>query len=293
MGKEVFITDLQLLCLDFSKSIHSQAEVLGISHHTLRKKLRAKGLLTRFKFTKRTYSSKEAYEQNPKQCVHCLKPLLYTQRRNEYCSGRCAALHTQQIIGHRKVSVEERQRLSIWGKLYAYRNAKQRTIKTCPACANQFSVIPSRLIQICCNRKCYNLWMKKTGYMRGKTGGYRKEAGKGKMGWYKGYFCNSSWELAWVIYNLDHGVVFTRNLQSFPYTFDGRQYKYYPDFKLEGDQYVEIKGWITNKDLAKFSQFPHQLTIVGKPEIKSILQYVHTTYGKSFVNLYQYNPINI
>ena len=43
------------------------------------------------------------------------------------------------------------------------------------------------------------------------AGGYRRGSGRGKKGWYKGYWCDSSWELAWVIYSLEHGVEFTRN----------------------------------------------------------------------------------
>ena len=39
-------------------------------------------------------------------------------------------------------------------------------------------------------------------------GGKRHGSGRGKKGWYKGYYCDSTWELAWVIYQLDHGVKF-------------------------------------------------------------------------------------
>ena len=42
------------------------------------------------------------------------------------------------------------------------------------------------------------------GYLKGKTGGIREGAGRSKSGWYKGYYCNSSYELAWVIYSLDN-----------------------------------------------------------------------------------------
>jgi len=38
-------------------------------------------------------------------------------------------------------------------------------------------------------------------------GGYQKKSGRGKWGWYKGFWCDSSYELAYVIYNLDHNIV--------------------------------------------------------------------------------------
>ena len=42
-------------------------------------------------------------------------------------------------------------------------------------------------------------------------GGKRHGSGRGKKGWYKGYWCDSSWELALVIYNLEHNIKFERN----------------------------------------------------------------------------------
>ena len=43
--------------------------------------------------------------------------------------------------------------------------------------------------------------MKKVG-----GGGYRKGSGRRKKGWYKGFWCDSSWELAWVIYQIEHDI---------------------------------------------------------------------------------------
>ena len=45
------------------------------------------------------------------------------------------------------------------------------------------------------------------------SGGYRKGSGVGKGGWYKGYWCDSSYELAWIIFNIEHGNLFTRNTE--------------------------------------------------------------------------------
>ena len=54
-----------------------------------------------------------------------------------------------------------------------------------------------------------------------KSGGYRRNGGKGIRGWYKGYWCDSSWELAYVIYNLEHNIHFIRNTKGFNYKFEG------------------------------------------------------------------------
>jgi len=119
-----------------------------------------------------------------------------------------------------------------------------------------------------------------------KGGGFRMGAGRGKRGWYKGYWCDSSWELAWVIYNLDHGISFERNREGFTYIFEGAKYKYYPDFIMK-DTYVEIKGYENDKFRAKKKQFPQKLKVLYFKEIKPILEYVENKYGKDFVKLYK------
>lgn len=42
-------------------------------------------------------------------------------------------------------------------------------------------------------------------------GGYRKGSGVGKSGWYNGIYCDSSWELAYVIYHIDNNLPIIRN----------------------------------------------------------------------------------
>ena len=129
--------------------------------------------------------------------------------------------------------------------------------------------------------------MNKTGYLKGKSGGYRKNSGRGKQGWYKGYFCQSSWELAWVIYQLDHKLKFKRNTQGFEYKFENKKYKFYPDFVLDNGEYVEVKGYMTDKNKSKFLHFPHTLTVIGKNDIKPYIEYVEKKYGKNYLNLYE------
>src|SRR5712691_797447 len=93
-------------------------------------------------------------------------------------------------------------------------------------------------------------------------GQYRPGSGRGRQGRYKGIWCDSSYELAFVIYSLDHGFPFARNWQAFPYTFDGAQRTWIPDFRLDGGFYLEIKGYVTDQVRAKFAAFPHPLIIV-------------------------------
>lgn len=115
-------------------------------------------------------------------------------------------------------------------------------------------------------------------------GGYRKGSGRGKKGWYKGYWCDSSWELAYVVYNIDHNIPFRRNHDYFLYEYDGKTHKYYPDFIEEG-KYIEIKGFLRSNDPAKFKSVPN-LVVITPEDINKYLDYVVSTYGCDYTKLY-------
>ena len=108
-----------------------------------------------------------------------------------------------------------------------------------------------------------------------------------KAGWYKDIWCDSSWELAWVIYCIDHSIPFIRNSKGFDYVFNNENHTYFPDFYLiEKDTYVEIKGYCTEKDLAKFKYFPNSIEVIDDQKIQPILEYVVSTYGNNYTDMY-------
>lgn len=122
----------------------------------------------------------------------------------------------------------------------------------------------------------------------GKNGGYKKGCGRGKKGWYKGYWCDSSWELAFILYNIDHNIKFKQNKNFFNYEINGKIRKYYPDFILEDGTYIEIKGYQSKLDDIKFKNFPkeNKLKIINFNSDSKILDYVIEKYGKNFIELY-------
>jgi hypothetical protein len=123
-----------------------------------------------------------------------------------------------------------------------------------------------------------------------KKYGCTKGAGRGKHGWYKGYWCDSSWELAYVIYNLEHDIKFTRNTQGFEYEFEGKKHKYYPDFILEDGTYVEIKGQKGIQWEEKKKSFSLPLILIDKLQISKYIKYSEEKYGYDFIKLYDGNP---
>lgn len=121
--------------------------------------------------------------------------------------------------------------------------------------------------------------------MKQVGGGYRTGSGRGKKGWYQGFFCDSSWELAFVIFNIDQGVNIVRSKEVRTYTFDGKTKRYYPDFEIDG-QLIEIKGFKTSQWEAKLQDNP-DVKVYYLDEMQEILDYVISSYGKNFIELYE------
>ena len=125
------------------------------------------------------------------------------------------------------------------------------------------------------------------------SGGIRQGSGYGKGGWYKGYWCDSSWELAFIIYHIDNNIKFERNREGFEYLYQDKISKYYPDFIIDGI-YYEIKGRRCYEDLedktkSKIDQFNHRLIVLYENDVKEYLKYTISKYGDDFVKLYEKN----
>jgi len=117
------------------------------------------------------------------------------------------------------------------------------------------------------------------------NGGYRQGSGRGKKGWYKGFFCHSSWELAYVAYCLDHNIDIKRNTEKRQYVWKDKVKNYIPDFIVEGNL-IEIKGFKTEQWLAKLEANP-DVKVLYEKDLEPVLSYVKNKYGKDFASLYE------
>jgi hypothetical protein len=165
-----------------------------------------------------------------------------------------------------------------------------RVKNVCVMCKKEFEVHKYRSDSKFCSKKCFYS-DKDFKFRRKSKGGVREGSGHGKSGWYKGIQCDSSYELAWVIYNLEHGVNFIRNKKGFEYFFDGKKHNYYPDYYLpDKDEYVEIKGFKTKQNESKIEQFKYKISTLYKKDLTDIFNYVINKYGRNFIELYEGNP---
>jgi hypothetical protein len=91
---------------------------------------------------------------------------------------------------------------------------------------------------------------------------------------YNGIDLHGTWELKYAQYLDKNNIKWIRCKEQFDYFYDGKNRKYTPDFYLiESDEYIEIKGYKTEKDKAKWSQFPKnkKLIVLTASELKDII----------------------
>lgn len=123
-----------------------------------------------------------------------------------------------------------------------------------------------------------------------KAGGLRYNSGRGKKGWYKGFYLRSTYELVYIIYNLDHNIKIKPCKKSYLYEYDGKQHRYYPDFELEDGTIIEIKGYMNEQTKAKIKSVTDKpIKVLFEKDLQYAFDYVkeNYTYNK-LEDLYEY-----
>lgn len=186
--------------------------------------------------------------ENIRTCLNCRK-ILNGRDQKKYCSKKCFASHTH-TTKKKKQSKETKRKISTSVKNIsptrsdALKKPVMIEIK-CPICGNikkikttapgSFSKTKS------CSKKCLSKLLSKKSIESG-CGGYREGSGRSKSGYYKGVYCGSSYELIFLVYHLNIGSNIKRCKLKIPYTYNGQNHHYYPDFEIDNIIY-EIKGF--------------------------------------------------
>lgn len=216
-----------------------------------------------------------------KLCPKSKCETLHTNK-GRFCSKKCANSrgpwsddHKQllSLLAKQKPTGFAKERLG--GKHMLNKHYSEIETRFCLTCFQPFVVLKSSN-NVTCSPPCQN------------HGGLRKGAGRGKHGWYKGLWLDSTYELAYVIYCLDHDQTVIRNKRFWYYIdpLDGKTKKYYPDFLVNG-KLVEIKGIINSLTQIKANAVTEPLLILTKKELQPIFQYVENKIGLKIGKLYQ------
>ena len=115
-----------------------------------------------------------------------------------------------------------------------------------------------------------------------KLGGYKPNAiKKYHNGNYKGIHCDSSWELAYLVYCLEHNIPIKRCDIKRTYIINNESKNYFPDFIINNSQIIEIKGYYNEVSKIKHEQNP-DIQFLFKKDLTDVLNYVIEKYGNKF-----------
>ena len=218
-------------------------------------------------------------------CPKCGKKFVVKCTQNDFDKGRHMKFCSRGCANSRTHTKNSIQQISNSVTKY-YSNIenckKQCKIYKCKYCGKEFTILDKRNTngRQYCSVECRNRWIKENA----KWGGCRDGSGRGKSGWHKGIYCSSTWELAYVIYCIDHNIPIERCKEKRSYTYKGKVHNYYPDF-VTPDGIIEIKGYITEQWIEKEKQNPDVKTLY-KDDMKPYLQYVHDNYTNDIASLY-------
>jgi len=88
---------------------------------------------------------------------------------------------------------------------------------------------------------------------------------------YNGVDFHGTWELLYAKFLDQKNVRWQRCKERFSYTYENKVRYYTPDFYLpDTNEYVEIKGYETEKDKIKWSQFPGKLIVLKEKDLKQL-----------------------
>ncbi len=223
------------------------------------------------------------------KCERCGKVMTEYFGSGRFCSRACANAHKHSNKTKEKISLSISKNLKEKNKIV--KNLKEieyyKNPNKCIICDNILS-FDNRFNKTCCDL-CKRKYLSLNSKLH-NLGGYKLFSGSNKKnkGYYKGYYCDSTWELAYVIYNLDHGIKFKRCERVYDYEYLNKKHKYHPDFELEDGTLVEIKGY-DRENITYYkinSVKDRNIIVLYKDDLKNILNYVVNNYGKNFRELY-------
>lgn len=242
---------------------------------------------TRTKYEKLKRQDLDKWLSEQHKCETCGKVMTEYYGSGRFCSQACA--NTRKHSNETK----EKLRRASTGRPnnLTYITKYELNPKFCKFCGKKLSY--EARYRTYCSKDCFRESMSIYHTDKFKTEGlsYLIYKHNYKYGTYKGISCDSSYELAFVLYHLDHGISLTRNkTDSFEYLYKGKIRNFFPDFIID-DTYVELKSWHSEEAECKSACMPKNIKfkILYKEDMYIYLNYAKEHYGKDFCKLYDRN----
>lgn len=244
-------------------------------------------------------NNKKKLNQKSYICKQCGK--VFTEKYSKHSSGdfccrKCAKQYANKFVDRDKLSKTMKELVRI-GKVKLPQYKKSKTLqykksKTLIEIQNEYNDNP-KICPICGKTIPYEKRKKKTCSMEcgrklatlnnpyKNCGGYREGSSKGKHGYYKGIWCDSTYELAYLIYCLDHNIDIKRCTEAFEYELNGKKHTYHPDFVVEGI-ITEIKNYYRQENDIKLNSINKEKRIYYYEDLIYCFDYVAKTYNKKY-----------
>lgn len=217
----------------------------------------------------------------------------FPKKEKYYCSRSCANTrhHTKETKDKISDNVKKSDKfINGMTKLFGRKPHETKT-SICLMCGNEFEqkqYVSNGKTRYTYRKLCSDECRRKYVSLKNKnvTGGFREGSVKNyKSGWYKNIHCDSSWELAFVIYCVEHNMSIQR-CKSIRYYIDknGKIREFHPDFVVDGIVY-EIKG-LQDCNSEEKKSFNSDIKFLYKNDMKPYIDYVTRKYGENFISLY-------
>lgn len=257
-----------------------------------------KGLETQRK-QREEYKKLHPYEYEIKDfvcsCKKCGKAYHISATQKQFDLGKYRKNCSTSCANKRNLTEETKKKISNGVKSSEKfiescnrRRTLEQKVYKCNYCGKSFMLSDERdttSIKYCSSICKHN-------YLSEHSGGYRKGSGRGKSGWYKGVHCDSTWELAFLIYHIDNGLYIKRCTERRKYLYNGIEHFYYPDF-ITDEGIIEIKGY-NNPQWEEKHEQNKDIKVLYKIDIKKYLDYAESKYGRPLELMYDgINPNKI
>lgn len=246
--------------------------------------------------------SAHAKEKHPKidftlVCPVCNSNYVITVTQHKYdigkyrhtCSAKCA--HKLSTMNTDKENRNNKISNSLIGRKIENKHPiTNRPLKKyiCVHCGKNYTLKEYESQKYCskeCAKEHKHILLSEAAKRRGIGGFVENSINACYQGIYKGIKCDSSWELAFILWNEMQGKSVQRYKGYLTYTFEDKLCKYYPDFIVD-DKIYEIKGYYSSRAKAKHEQHP-EVILLKREEMIPIINEVKEKYGNNFIELYE------
>ena len=204
-------------------------------------------------------------EEHICKCQYCGNDYKLNLRHNTFVKGfynKTCSIECAHKLSSLNTNLEEKNKKiskSMLGNIPSNRSKDFSYYKKCKYCGNIFDIRIRNTKSEFCSDECMN----KSKHIKlseiakkSNFGGYYPNSIKNHHhGNYKGIHCDSSWELAYLIYCLEHNIDIKRCTEVRYYTLNKKKCNYFPDFVVN-NQIIEIKGYFDKGAQIKSEQNP-------------------------------------